>query len=118
MQAPSPVSPSAAPQNLCDCLVLQAKETPSKIAATHKRGGRWEDASWSYVLEEVKKLSAGLLAQGVQPGDRVAIFAGTSLQWVIVDLAITAARGVTVPIYASNTPDECRYILNHSESML
>lgn len=54
----------------------------------------------------------------MKPGDRVAIFANTSLQWLICDVAISAAQAITVPIYASNTPDECRYILNHSETTL
>jgi long-chain acyl-CoA synthetase len=54
----------------------------------------------------------------VKPGDRVAVFADTCLQWLVCDLAISAAQAITVPIYASNTPDEVRYILNHSETSL
>ncbi|MCY1076941.1 AMP-dependent synthetase/ligase [Archangium lansingense] len=99
-------------------LLLQRAQSPTKVAASWKTGGRWEDVTWGRILEDVKVLSAGLIAQGVKPGDRVAIFADTSLQWVVCDLAISAAHAVTVPIYASNTPDEARYILNHSESSL
>ncbi|HEY8206321.1 MAG TPA: long-chain fatty acid--CoA ligase [Myxococcaceae bacterium] len=97
---------------------MQAQRQGARAAITHKQNGRWEDVSWSTIQDEVKKLSAGLVGMGVKPGDRVAIFGGTSLQWLVVDLAITAARAVTVPIYASNTPDECRYILNNSEASL
>ncbi|MHB8874897.1 MAG: AMP-dependent synthetase/ligase [Myxococcaceae bacterium] len=104
-------------RNLVELLQERARE-PGKIGATHKSGGRWEDVSWGKILERVKVLSSGLVAQGVQPGDRVAIFAATSLQWVVCDLAISAARAITVPIYASNTPDEVKYILNNSESVL
>ena len=64
------------------------------------------------------RFANALAALGVKPGDRVAIFAATSLNWVITDLAINAAGAITVPIYASNTPDECRYILNNSESVM
>ncbi|HEY0095292.1 MAG TPA: long-chain fatty acid--CoA ligase [Archangium sp.] len=99
-------------------LLLQRAQSPTKVAASWKTGGRWEDVTWGRILEDVKALSAGLLAQGVKPGDRVAIFADTSLQWVVCDLAISAAQAITVPIYASNTPDEARYILNHSEASL
>ncbi len=70
--------------------------------------------TWSTILAEVRRLSAALLGQGIKPGDRVAIFAGTSLRWCVVDLAVSAARAVTVPIYASNTPEEVQYILEHS----
>ena len=59
-----------------------------------------------------------MVARGVKPGDRVAIFGATSLQWVVCDLAISAARGVTVPIYASNTPDEVRFVLSDSGASL
>ncbi|HET9452267.1 MAG TPA: long-chain fatty acid--CoA ligase [Aggregicoccus sp.] len=104
-------------QNVVDLLIERAASA-AKPGATQKVNGRWEDVSWGKILEEVKSLSAGLVAQGVKPGDRVAIFANTSLEWLMCDLAISAAQGITVPIYASNTPDEVRYILNDSESML
>ena len=97
-------------------LLLQRAQSPTKVAVSWKTGGRWEDVTWGRILEDVQALSAGLIAQGVKPGDRVAIFADTSLQWVVCDLAVSAAQAVTVPIYASNTPDEVRYILNHSEA--
>ncbi len=103
--------------NLVELLLRQAKHS-SKPAATQKREGRWEDVSWVAILEQVKKVSDGLVAEGIKPGERVAVFAATSLQWVICDLAIAAARAITVPIYASNTPDECKYILNNSESVI
>jgi long-chain acyl-CoA synthetase len=99
-------------------LLLDRAAQPNKVAAREKRNGVWQDATWGRIFEDVKNLSAGLIAEGIRPGDRVAIFAASSLQWVICDLAIAAARAVSVPIYASNTPDECKYILNHSESVL
>src|SRR5258708_29287177 len=104
-------------QTLVDLLLARAQE-PSKVAATHKSDGEWRDASWGEIPERVKKASAGLTGRGVRPGDRVAIFAGTSLDWIISDLAVSASLAVTVPIYASNTPDECRYILNNSEAVM
>ena len=111
--------PSAAvgPQTLVDLLLTRA-QAASKIAATHKQQGQWVNVTWGHVLEQVKKVSDGLVAGGVRPGDRVGIFASTSLQWIICDLAISASQAVTVPIYASNTPEECRYILNNSEAAL
>jgi long-chain acyl-CoA synthetase len=111
------ISPAAggAEQHLVELLLQQAKN-PSKVAVSHKKDGRWQEVTWGEILQQVKELSAGLLAQGVKPGDRVALFANTTLQWVVSDLAISAARAITVPIYGSNTPEECRYILNHSEA--
>jgi long-chain acyl-CoA synthetase len=117
MAAPAPAAGGAQEGNLVQLLVQNARNA-SKVGATHKKDGRWQDVTWGQVLEEVKVLSAGLVAQGVKPGDRVAIFANTSLQWILCDLAISAAQAITVPIYASNTPDECRYIINHSETSI
>jgi long-chain acyl-CoA synthetase len=114
MAAPAPVAGSQE-INLVQMLIQQAKN-PSKAGITFKKDGRWQDLTFAQVLEEVKALSEALVAQGIQPGDRVAIFANTSMQWVVCDLAISAARAITVPIYSSNTPDEVRYIINHSET--
>ncbi|MCP3142553.1 AMP-dependent synthetase/ligase [Pyxidicoccus xibeiensis] len=115
MAAPAPAAGGTQDGNLVQFLVQRAQNA-SKVGVTHKKDGRWVDVTFAQVLEEVKALSAGLVAQGVRPGDRVAIFANTSLQWIVCDLAISAAQAITVPIYSSNTPDECRYIINHSET--
>lgn len=104
-------------RNLVEMLLARAK-TRTSAAARHKTASGWQDVSWSEVVSRVKQVSDGLVAAGVKPGDRVAIFASTSLTWVVVDLAIAAARAICVPIYASNTPDEVRYILSHSGSVL
>jgi long-chain acyl-CoA synthetase len=117
-QMPVPTPAAAGNKNLVELLIHQAQTAPSKAAVTHKKDGKWQDVSWGEVLQQVKTLSAALVAQGIKPGDRVAIFANTTLHWVVCDLAISAAHAVTVPIYNSNTPDECRYILNHSETTL
>nr|WP_211194247.1 long-chain fatty acid--CoA ligase [Pyxidicoccus fallax] len=115
MAAPAPAAGGAQEGNLVQLLVQNARNA-TKVGATYKKDGRWQDITWAQILEEVKTVSAGLVALGVKPGDRVAIFANTSLQWIICDLAISATQAITVPIYASNTPDECRYIINHSET--
>jgi len=117
-QMPVPTPAAAGTKNLVELLIHQAQTSPSRAAITHKKEGKWQDVSWSQVLDQVKTLSAALVAQGIKPGDRVAIFANTTLTWVVCDMAISAAHAITVPIYNSNTPDECRYILNHSESTL
>ena len=106
-----------ASKNLVELLIERAA-SPGMSAASTKSSGEWKDFTWGSLLDQVKHLSAGLVAVGVKPGDRVAIFAGTDLPWVVADLAIAAAQAITVPIYPSNTPEECRYILNNSESVI
>jgi long-chain acyl-CoA synthetase len=117
MRAEQQMAPVAAQQNLVSLLVARAAR-PDVVGATVHEGGAWKSITWGAILAEVRRLSAALVAQGVKPGDRVAVFAATSLRWCVADLAVSAARGVTIPIYASNTPDEVQYILEHSGSSL
>jgi long-chain acyl-CoA synthetase len=111
------VDVGGAERNLLELLASRVKENRGP-AVCHKVNGAWTDLSWSSVLEQVQRVSAGLVAHGVKPGDRVAIFGGTTLQWIICDLAVSASRAIGVPIYASNTPDEVRYILQNSGASL
>lgn len=108
---------SSSERNLIELLLARVAQTKTP-AATHKTATGWVDVSWAEVLAQVKAVSNGLVAWGVKPGDRVALFAGTSLTFAVVDLAISAARAISVPIYASNTPDEVRYVLSNSGAVL
>ncbi len=119
MRAESQVaSPASSGGTLLHLLQERAARTPQQEAATHKRFGKWTHVDWLTILGDVRHLSAALVAGGIQPGDRVAIFADSSLPWCVADLAICAARAITVPIYASNTPDEVKYVLQHSGSVM
>jgi long-chain acyl-CoA synthetase len=104
-------------RNLVEMLLARAKERTAP-AARHKTASGWTDVPWTEVVRQVRAVSNGLVAAGVKPGDRVAVFAATSLTWVVTDLAIAAARAICVPIYASNTPDEVRYILQNSGAVM
>lgn len=111
------MGPGPDEKNLVELLLSRVRESHTP-AAEHKTAKGWEEVSWAWVLDEVKRLSDALVGWGVKPGDRVAILAGTTLQWVVTDLAISAARAITVPIYASNTPDEIRHVLQNSGACL
>lgn len=109
----------AAPAERTLIEMLLARVASSKgPAATHKTSAGWTDVTWAEVAAEVKAVSNGLVGWGVKPGDRVAIFAATTLRYAVIDLAISAARAVSVPIYASNTADEVRYVLANSGAVL
>jgi long-chain acyl-CoA synthetase len=119
MRAESQVaSPASSGGTLLHLLQERAARTPQQEAATHKRFGKWTHVDWQTILGDVRHLSVALVARGIQPGDRVAIFADSSLPWCVADMAICAARAITVPIYASNTPDEVKYVLQHSGAVM
>ena len=95
--------------------LLRERVAENRVAAiTHKVQGAWQDLAWPDLYERVRQVSAGLAALGVGPGDRVGLFANTSLQWIVCDLAASSLRAVTVPVYASNTADEVHYVLENS----
>jgi long-chain acyl-CoA synthetase len=79
-----------------------------------KRAGAWHDVTWAEMASTVREVAAGLLEIGLEPGARAAIIAGTRPEWVEADLAIYCCGGVSVPIYQSNLPAECGYILTNS----
>ncbi len=99
-------------------MLLSCTATQKAAAARYKTASGWQDLSWAALTEQVRKVSNGLVAWGVKPGDRVAIYGSTSIQWVIADLAIMAARAIVVPVYSSNTAEEARYVIQNSGSVL
>jgi long-chain acyl-CoA synthetase len=72
--------------------------------------------TWSYqeLGTRTRELARGLIALGIEPGDRVAILANTRPEWTLVDCAILLAGGVAVPVYQTNSPDEVAYVVEHS----
>ncbi|MDE0207495.1 MAG: AMP-binding protein [Candidatus Tectomicrobia bacterium] len=82
-----------------------------KTAHLVKRDGFWQGISWQQLRSTVRHVARGLLTLDLQPGDRVAILSDNRAQWVQCDLGIMAAAGITVPVYASSTPDQAAYIL-------
>ncbi len=87
-----------------------------RSAIMAKVDGKYRDFTWKQVGDEVRQLAAGLVTSGVQAGDRVCVVSQTRREWILFDLAILAAGGVTVPIYPSNLADECQYITANCEA--
>jgi long-chain acyl-CoA synthetase len=111
-QVPQPVDQKV--RNLVELFHERVRTSTTQRAAMYKVGSTWKDMSWSELGRRVKELSNGLIARGVQPGDRVALFGATRLEWCIADFAIIAAGAITVPIYASNTAEECQFIIENA----
>jgi long-chain acyl-CoA synthetase len=103
-------------RNLADMFFRRATEFAGKPRYTVKRHGRWVEVSWDEHARAVLEIAAGLVAQGVAPGTKVALLSGTRPEWIEVDFAILAAGAITIPIYPSSLAAECGYILWNSES--
>ncbi len=84
----------------------------SSPALRVKEGGVWTARTWADWDTASREIGAGLRGLGLENGDRVCILASTRAEWVETDVGILLAGGVTVPIYQSNTPAECAYIID------
>jgi long-chain acyl-CoA synthetase len=89
-----------------------------RLAVRSRHGDEWRDKSFAEVSEIVDEIALGLLNLGVQPGDRVGLLANTRVEWTYASLAISRAGGVVVPIYPTNSPDECEWVLGNSGSRI
>jgi long-chain acyl-CoA synthetase len=85
--------------------------TAAGPAFRHFAGGSWKTISYAEADAAAREIAAGLVAAGVVPGDRVCLLAQTRVEWALCDVAILLAGGVTVPIYASNTAEQCEFII-------
>ena len=84
---------------------------PARIAMREKDFGIWQEYSWARTWDLVMDAAHGLLALGIEVGDRVSIQSEDRPEWVILDLATVAVRGITVGFYPTNPTAEVEYLL-------
>ena len=80
--------------------------------------GNAESVTWDGFYDQVKTVSKSLMSLGVNKDDKVSILSYTSYKWVLVDMASVCVGMVTIGIYQSNLPEDCKYIINHSDSVV
>ena len=90
-----------------------ARRFGERTALASPRGDR---ITYTELGEAVREIAGGLAAIGIEPGDRVAILCSTRPEWTLADYGTLAAGATVVPIYATNSPEECGYVLAHSEA--
>ena len=81
-------------------------------------GGRWASMSTQTFVDEVHAVARGLVAAGIEPGDRVSIMSRTRYEWTLLDFAIWAAGAVPVPVYETSSAEQVQWILADSEVRL
>ena len=106
--------PAAA--SLTDVVFSRASQDPHAVIMRKlsNGNGRWEDVTAGEFRDEVTRLAKGLVAAGIEPGDRVALMSRTRYEWTLIDYAIWAAGGVTVPVYETSSAYEVEWILSDS----
>jgi len=101
-------------ENLTDVVWANAERFAGSISVRRRTDDGWVDITAQDFAAQVSAVAKGLIAAGVQRGDRVAVLSKTRYEWTLVDYAIWAAGGSTVPIYETSSADQVEWILADS----
>ena len=104
-------------KTIADLCAAAAEKYAGNVAIKHKVDGEWRDVTFAEVGHVVTEIGLGLLDLGLAQGDRVAILCNTRPEWTYCDFATSAAGGVVVPVYPTNSPEECEWVVGNSESV-
>ncbi|MFC5906435.1 AMP-dependent synthetase/ligase [Streptacidiphilus monticola] len=100
--------------NLTDLIHRNAEQHASVPVVSRKVGTEWEDRTATQFLAEVRAAAKGLIASGINAGDRVGLLSRTRYEWTLLDFAIWCAGAITVPVYESSSAEQVEWILGNS----
>ena len=110
--------PSKAPNprqhNTADYVFENAASFPDRVALRRRVDGEWRDVSSAVFGAEVLALAKGLIAAGVEAGDRIALMSKTRYEWTLIDFAVLSIGAVVVPIYETSSAEQVEWILSDS----
>src|SRR5204862_5173583 len=112
------VAPGLAARTVADLLPVAARNHATRDAVLYKEAGSdaWASRTFAEVGEIVERLALGLIALGIEKGDKVSILGNTRPEWTYYDFAALSAGAIVVPIYQTNSPEECQYVLENSDA--
>jgi long-chain acyl-CoA synthetase len=103
--------------HLLQPVIERAARDSDRAVAAYRDGERFVDVTAGEFYARIRRLAKGFVASGVMDGDRVALMSHTRLEWLLVDYAILAAGGVTVPVYETSSAEQLEWILRDSEAV-
>ncbi len=101
-------------ENLTDAVWANAERFASSVSFRRRVDDGWVDVTARDFAKQVMSVAKGLIASGIERGDRVALLSKTRYEWTLLDYAIWAAGGSTVPIYETSSPEQVEWILSDS----
>jgi len=107
-------SPVAAEENLTDMVWANAERFGNAVSFRRRVDGTWVDVTARDFAAQVLAVAKGLIASGVQPGDRIGLLSKTRYEWSLLDFAIWSVGGVVVPIYETSSAEQVEWILSDS----
>jgi long-chain acyl-CoA synthetase len=116
MESSTAAPASTGSLTIADMMGLAAARSPDSTAVTFKQGDEWATVSYRDVGEIVSEIARGLIDLGLAAGDRAAVLCTTRPEWTYASFGIASAGGVVVPIYPTNSPEECEWVAGNSEA--
>lgn len=110
----APLVPPSQDGTPADIPFVNAAEASQTVVLRRKREGAWRPVTAAAFAADVTAAAKGLVAAGLEPGGRVALMARTSYEWAVLDFAVWAAGGQTVPVYATSSAEQIAWILEDS----
>lgn len=96
----------------------QVEKYQDRVALREKDFGIWQEVSWADYGERVRACAFGLIALGLEAGDRAVILSEDRREWLYADLGIQCVGGISVGIYATSSAQQCGYIVGHAEARI
>ncbi|WP_055594284.1 AMP-dependent synthetase/ligase [Streptomyces hirsutus] len=109
-----PLAPRPATGSTADIPFTNAAEAPDEVVLRRERHGSWHPVTAAAFAQEVTAVAKGLVAAGLEPGDRVAVMSRTRYEWAVLDFAIWSAGGRSVPVYPTSSADQVAWIVRDS----
>ena len=104
--------------NIVSSVFSHEREDPDQVIFQRLVDGAWTDVTCAQAASQIRSAALGLIAEGVKPGDRVALLSATRYEWPILDLAILSVGALTVPIYETSSAEQVRFVLADSGAVL
>ena len=112
------VVPAHESGNMTDHVVKNAAEVPDHVVISVQSGDAWAGITAAEFLADVIAVAKGIVANGVQPGERIAIMSRNRYEWTLVDYAIWYAGAVSVPVYETSSAEQVEWILTDSNAWI
>src|SRR3954470_20157045 len=118
MEAGTASTPSSSTEakTMAGLAAVAPQQCAGRPALRHKVGDEWVDIDYGDLGVAVSEVARGLIDLGIVRGDRVSVLGNTRPEWTYANLGILASGAASVSIYQTNSPEECHYVLDHSES--
>jgi len=111
-----PLARVGASEGIADAVFRRANADPEAVVLRRLAPGGWLDVTAGQFSTEVAALANGLIAAGIEPGDRIALLSRTRYEWTLADYAIWACGAVAVPVYETSSGEQVDWILRDSQA--